>query len=78
MYEDLLMTMSEFVTITNTALGPSSVVSDAGHGDRFCTENNTGTDPPSPPSTNQYLGAHHGDQAVLSMRSVNKRSPCPP
>lgn len=37
-YEDLLMTVSESITITNTILGPSSVLSDTGHGDNLCTE----------------------------------------
>lgn len=77
MYEDLLMTMPEFMTITNTALGQSSVPSDAGHGDHFCTESSAGTYPPLPASTNTSR-AHHGDQAILSMGSVNKRSLCPP
>lgn len=78
MHENLVMTMPESVTITNTALGPGSVPSDAGHGDHFCTESSAGTQPPSPPYTNQNLGAHCGDQAILSMGSVSKRSPCPP
>lgn len=66
MYEDLLMTMSEFMTVTNTALGQSSVPRGAGHGDHFCTESSAGTYPLPPPSTSTSR-ARHGDQAILSM-----------
>lgn len=66
---DLLMTMPDLITITNTALGPSSVPSDTGHGDDSGAERNNGTLTlaPSPPSTNTS-----GESATQSASVLRK------
>lgn len=52
-YEDLLMTVSE--SITNTDLGPSSVLSDTGHGGTLCTGRSDSTRTLLPRPFNKYL-----------------------